>query len=44
VGSHIAILNGAGAPHQLLEITRMSDVIEMADDLNHLDPPMVGSS
>jgi anti-anti-sigma factor len=43
VGTRMAVLNGSGAPHRLLALTRMDDVIEVVDDLAQLDPPAVRS-
>ena len=36
-GAHMAIVNGSGPPHRLLELTRVDQVIEMVDDPAQLD-------
>jgi anti-sigma B factor antagonist len=38
-GMRMAILNGSGPAHRVLELTGMDDVIEMVDDPAELDPP-----
>jgi anti-sigma B factor antagonist len=42
-GARMAIVNGAGPPLRLLELTRMDGVIEMVDDLTQFDPPAVSA-
>lgn len=38
-GGRMAILNGSGPAHRLLELTGMDDVLEMVDDPAQLAPP-----
>jgi anti-sigma B factor antagonist len=41
-GVRMAIVNGSGPAHRLLELTRLGEVIEMVDDPAQLDPQVVG--
>ena len=41
-GVRLAVLNGSGPPHRVLELAGVEDAIEMVDDESQLDPPLGG--
>ncbi len=41
-GVRLAVLNGSGPPHRVLELSGVDVAIEMVDDESQLDPPLGG--
>ncbi len=43
-GVRLAVLNGSGPAHRLLELSDLHSLIEMVNDPSQLDPPLQGST